>query len=94
MIILEIHKDHDISIRRIGRTFDVPVSTVGRWVGPVCKNEPKPRFCPVSGNVDLGCKVRQLCQMPRNLTFGYRRIWALLRRSGWFVNKKTVWKIA
>lgn len=25
--------------------------------------------------------------------FGYRRIWALLRRCGWFVNKKTVWHI-
>ena len=93
MIVLQIRKDHDMSIRRIGRTFDVAVSTVGRWVSPACESESKRRCCPVSGNVNLRCKVRQLCQMPRNLTFGYRRIWALLHRSGWFVNKKTVWKI-
>ena len=93
MIVLEIRKDRSVSIRRIGRSFDVPVSTVGRWVGPTRDNEPKQRYCPVSNNVDLRHKVRQLCQMPRNLTFGHRRIWALLRRSGCFVNKKTVWKI-
>ncbi len=34
-----------------------------------------------------------MCEAPRHLTFGYRRIWALLRREGWLVNRKTVWRI-
>ena len=38
MIVLEICKDHGVSIRRIGHAFDVPVSTVGRWVDPACKS--------------------------------------------------------
>jgi putative transposase len=38
-------------------------------------------------------KVYALCHEHRNRTFGYRRIWALLRRTALIINKKTVWKI-
>jgi putative transposase len=34
-----------------------------------------------------------LCDEPRHRTYGYRRIWALLRRQGIGVNRKTVWRI-
>ena len=38
--------------------------------------------------------VRELCHEPRHATFGYRYIWALLRRHrGIYVNRKTVWRI-
>ena len=73
--------------------FDEAVSTVGRWVGPKHLIEPKKRFCPVSGDAYLRGKVWQLCHERRHLMFGYRRIWAMLRRCDWFVNKKTVWRI-
>ncbi len=93
MIIRQMHNDKPVSIRRLGRVFDEPVSTVGRWVGPERKFEPVARHCPVSGDADLRRQLEQLCEEPRHLMFGYRRIWALLRRYGWSVNKKTVWKM-
>jgi len=29
----------------------------------------------------------------RHPRFGYRRIWALLRRAGWKVNRKRIWRL-
>jgi putative transposase len=34
--------------------------------------------------------VRELCDMPRHRTYGYRRIWALLRRKGHKINREIV----
>ena len=93
MIVKNIYSGQMISIRRLARTFREPVSTVGRWVGPERKKVAKQRCCPVSGDRLLRTRVGDLCDQPRNRTFGYRRIWALLRREGVIVNKKTVWRI-
>lgn len=93
MIIREIHLVESSSVRRLARTFGEPVSTVGRWVGPEKEKVAKLRCCPVSGNPAVRACVRNLCDKARNRTFGYRRIWALLRREGVMINKKTVWKI-
>ena len=93
MIVRSIYCNEVTSIRRLARTFGEPVSTVGRWVGPEKSKAVAKRGCPVSGNTLLRAKVRQLCDQRRNRTFGYRRIWALLRRKGLIINKKTVWKI-
>lgn len=93
MIVKNIYCDAATSIRRLARTFSEPISTVGRWVGPERNKAVKQRRCPVSGNGLLRTKVQMLCDEPRHRTFGYRRIWALLRREGVIVNKKTVWKI-
>lgn len=93
MIVRSIYCNEVTSIRRLARTFGEPVSTIGRWVGPEKSKAVAKRGCPVSGNTLLRAKVSQLCDQPRNRTFGYRRIWALLRRKGVIINKKTVWKI-
>jgi len=93
MIVRSIYCDTEISVRRLARTFGEPVSTVGRWIRPKRKNVTKERRCPVSGNPSIRACVRSMCERPRNRTFGYRRIWALLRRNGIVINKKTVWKI-
>ena len=93
MIVRNIHRNEATSIRRLARTLAEPVSTVGRWVGPERKKVARRRRCPVSGNALVRSKVRALCDQPRNRTFGYRRIWALLRREGLIINKKSVWKI-
>lgn len=93
MIVKDIYSSAAVSIRRLARTFSEPVSTVGRWVGPGKKRATAKRRCPVSGKPLLRAKIRNLCDEPRNRTFGYRRIWALLRRQGVIVNKKTVWRI-
>ena len=93
MIVKDIYSGETISIRRLARIFAEPVSTVGRWVGPEKKKAAAQRCCPVSSNPLLRAKVRSLCDQPRHRTFGYRRIWALLRRKGVIINKKTVWRI-
>jgi len=93
MIVRNIHRNEMTSIRRLARTFAEPVSTVGRWVGPDRKKAVKSIRCPVSGSTLVRSKVQALCNEPRNRTFGYRRIWALLRREGLIINKKTVRKI-
>jgi putative transposase len=93
MIAQNIYSNEGISIRRLGQAFTEPASSVGRWVGPGQKKVVKPKRCPVSGNALVRSKVQALCDERRNRTFGYRRIWALLRREGLIINKKTVWKI-
>ncbi len=93
MIISQLYLDKAMSIRRLSRAVTLPISTVGRWAGPVQKTEHRQRHCGVSGNELIRQKVKWLCEQPRNRVFGYRRIWALLRREGLIINKKTVWKI-
>jgi len=93
MIAKNIYLNEGISVRRLGQAFMEPGSTVGHWVGPDQKKVVKAKRCPVSGNALVRSKVQALCNEARNRTFGYRRIWALLRREGLIINKKTVWKI-
>lgn len=93
MIVMKAYSDGDVSVRRLARAGDEAVSTVGRWVGPAKERVCKPRCCPVSGDESIRARVYSLCHGHRNRTFGYRRIWALLRREGLFINKKTVWKM-
>lgn len=93
MIAKEVYSNETISIRRLARTFQEPVSTVGRWVGPEYHKPTKQRNRPVCDNPSIRETIRYLCNHPRHLKFGYRHIWALLRRDGLFINKKTVWRI-
>ena len=88
-----MRQEAGLSIRRLARSFELPISRVGRWVGPQKPAETRQRRCPVSGNVELRETVRELCLEERYQTYGYRRIWALLRRRGWDVNRKTVHRI-
>ena len=86
--------DHGLSIARLARAFEEPRSTVARWVS---RRAPSPREVvrrrPVSGNTALIKRVRELALTDRHRTFGYRRIWALLRREGVRINRKTVYRI-
>jgi len=94
-VIKEVRTEAKVSIRRLSRATGEPVSTVGAWVKPAtaCKPERR-RQCPVSRDPAIRAAVRSLCQAPRHLTYGYRYIWALLRRErGIYINRKTVWRI-
>jgi len=93
MIIKDVYCNQTLSVRRLARTFQEPVSTVGRWIGPEHNKSNKQRHRTVCDNLSVRERIRQLCEQPRHLTFGYRRIWALLRREGMMINKKTVWRI-
>ena len=90
MIVTEAHSGGGLSVRRLAKAAQKPVSTVGRWVGPERARETAGRKCPVSGDATLRSEVRELCDMPRHRTYGYRRIWALLRRKGHKINRETV----
>ena len=95
-MIRSMRKDETLSVGRLARAFGEPRSTVGRWtqarvVDAVGNGK---RHCPVSGDPSLREKVRRLCHEPRHERYGYRRIWALLKRVwGVSVNRKTVWRI-
>jgi putative transposase len=90
MIVTQAHSGGGLSVRRLAKAAKEPVSTVGRWVGPRRVRQAGGRKCPVSGDASLCSEVRELCDMPRHRTYGYRRIWALLRRRGHKINKETV----
>jgi putative transposase len=85
-----MHSDHNLGIRRLARTFNEPVSTIGRWTRPAPPAQSSRRRRPVGDDPTLRRRVRQLADHPRHRTFGYRRIWALLRRDNVAVNRKTV----
>jgi len=94
--VTEVRNNSSISIRRLGRTFDEPSSTLGRWLKKPseCPESFSRRFCPVSGDPVLRSRVRALCEEDRHLTWGHRRIRALLlRRFGMRINRKTVLRI-
>ena len=90
MIAKQIYLDNPISIRRLGWALGESFSSIGRWVGPDKQKASASRRCPVSGDESIRSRIGRLCDQPRNRTFGYRRIWALLRREGLLINKKTV----
>ena len=93
MIVTRAYRDEGVSVRRLSCVCKVPASTIGRWVGPVHSKVEQQRSCPISGDTLLRQRVKSLCDQPRNRSFGYRRITALLRRGGLIVNKKTICRI-
>ena len=88
-----IRQDTPVSIRRLARASQEASSTLGTWVGQARAEPRAPRRRPVADDPNLRLRVRALCEEPRNRTFGYRRIWALLRREGFGVNRKSVGRI-
>ncbi len=89
-----MHREHNLSVRRLARAFDEPASSTARWLKP--KSPPTPKLRrrrPVSDEPTLRRRVQALADQPRHRTFGYRRIWALLRRERVRINQKTVRRI-
>ena len=76
LIVTELCERFDVSQRRASRALDLPRSSL-RYA-PVVRDE----------QAALARRIEELAgKHPR---FGYRRIWALLDREGWSVNKKAV----
>jgi putative transposase len=79
LIVTEIREHFNVSQRRASRALDLPRSSL--------------RYASVSRGEQaaLARRIEELAGThPR---FGYRRIWALLDREGWSVNKKAVRRI-
>ncbi len=78
-IVTDIREQFHVSQRRVSRALDLPRSGL--------------RYAPVVRDIQaaLARRIEELAGThPR---FGYRRIWALLAREGWSVNKKAVRRI-
>lgn len=94
MTVLRLRREAGLSVRRLARSFELPVSRIGRWIGPTRRGSSgSRRRCPVSGDAELRRTIQELCLEERYQGYGYRRIWALLRRRGWRINRKTVGRI-
>ena len=79
LIVTDLCDHFNVSQRRASRALDLPRSSL--------------RYAPVTRDEQaaLARRIEELAGMhPR---FGYRRIWALLDREGWTVNKKAVRRI-
>lgn len=76
---IHIQKTFKLSERRACQAIDQPRSTQ--------------RYSGKRASIDqaLSCRVSELSQ--ENPRYGYRRVWALLRREGWEVNKKRVLRL-
>jgi len=74
-----VQKTFKLSERRACKAIDQPRSTQ-RYVGQR-----------VHIDQALSCRISELSQ--ENPRYGYRRVWALLRREGWEVNKKRVLRL-
>ena len=86
-----MRNEHDISIRRLARALGEPSASIGRWArpsSPPAKRSRRRR--PVGDSAALRGRIKTLSEHDRYRQFGYRRIWALLRRDDVVVNKKTV----
>ena len=83
LIVTELCEHFSVSQRRASRALDLPRSSL-RYA-PVARDE----------QAALARRIEELAGThPR---FGYRRIWALLDREGWSVNKKAVrrlWRLS
>jgi putative transposase len=76
LIVTDLCDDFDVSQRRASRAPGLPRSSL--------------RYAPVlrDGQAALAARIEELAG--GHLRYGYRRIWALLGREGWTVNKKAV----
>jgi putative transposase len=79
LIVTELCEHFSVSQRRAARSLDLPRSSL-RYA-PVARDE----------QAALARRIEELAG--RHPRFGYRRIWALLDREGWSVNKKAVRRI-
>jgi len=76
LITIELREHFGVSQRRVSRALDLARSSL--------------RYQPVASDEQaaLARRIEELAGL--HARFGYRRIWALLEREGWSVNKKTV----
>jgi transposase InsO family protein len=77
-------------VRHLQQTFGVSQRRACRVLGqPRSSQRKEPRE--KEGEARLVGRMLELVR--RHPRFGYRRVWALLRREGWRVNRKRVWRL-
>ena len=76
---IHARKTFEISERRACRAIDQPRSTQ--------------RYAGQRAGIDGALSIRMSELSRENPRYGYRRVWALLRREGWGVNKKRILRL-
>jgi transposase InsO family protein len=78
------------AVRHLQKTFGVSQRRACRVLGqPRSSQRKEPRRTDAEESL-----VRRVLELVRqHPRFGYRRIWALLRREGWRVNRKRIWRL-
>ena len=74
-----LQKDFKVSERRACRVVDQPRSSQ--------------RYISTKAEIDTALIQRMVALAGETPRYGYRRVWALLRREGWVVNKKRVQRL-
>jgi putative transposase len=74
-----LQKNFKVSERRACRVLDQPRSSQ--------------RYISTKADIDTALSQRMVALSRENPRYGYRRVWALLRREGWAVNKKRVQRV-
>lgn len=74
-----LQRRFEVSERRACRTVDQPRSSQ--------------RYLSTKSDKDAALSHRMVALSAKNPRYGYRRVWALLRREGWEVNKKRIHRL-
>ncbi len=74
-----LQKNFKVSERRACRVLGQPRSSQ--------------RYISTKADIDTALSQRMVALSRENPRYGYRRVWALLRREGWAVNKKRVQRL-
>jgi putative transposase len=77
--VIHVHKKMDVSERRACQVLEQPRSSQ--------------RYVSTKVGKDAALVERMVALSKENPRYGYRRVWALLRREGWEVNKKRVQRL-
>ncbi len=76
---MHLQKTFEVSERRACRVLEQPRSSQ--------------RYVSMKAGKDAALVERMVALSHENPRYGYRRVWALLRREGWLANKKRVQRI-
>ncbi len=72
------------------KTFEVSERRACRVLG---QSRSSQRYISTKANTDTALSQRMVALSRENPRYGYRRVWALLRREGWAVNRKRVQRV-
>ena len=74
-------------MKHLQKNFEVPERRAYRVLGQPHSSQ---RYISTKADIDTALSQRMVALSRENPHYGYRRVWALLRREGWTVNRKRV----
>jgi putative transposase len=77
-------------VKHLQKHFEVSERRACRVLGQPRSSQ---RYSSTKDEIDTALMQRMVALSTENPRYGYRRVWALLRREGWAINKKRVQRI-